>query len=310
MFDAAQPLVLVAACLLAGFSMGALAYTIGVELKSRGLAQEITESRAQRSRRRHSTPPSGLLSLALPFLPVFTALGRVLGLTKLRATLAERYARAGFPGGLEDDELVGLGLILGVPLAIVAGVLLSALSPLLSPVALLLLLVGPGLLSSIHNSAGNRRELAIIRTMPFVLDLLVLTMRAGASLQQAVERVAHDYIGHPIGVEFSAVLTDLGTGLTNEAAFRNLQERVPVEPIRLFVDDLVQGEELGRPMADIFERQADQARIRRVQDATDTAGKAKVLVLIPGMLVFVAVLILLFSPFVVRWYYGGFDGIG
>ena len=86
---------------------------------------------------------------------------------------------------------------------------------------------------------------------------------------------------------------------------QNLYQRVPTEPMRLFVDDLVQGEELGRPLADIFERQADQSRVRRVQDATDTAGKAKVLVLIPGMLVFISVLILLFAPFFVRWYYGG-----
>jgi len=31
-----------------------------------------------------------------------------------------------------------------------------------------------------------------------------------------------------------------------------------------------------------------------------------VMVLIPGMLVFVATLILLFSPFAVRFYYGGY----
>ena len=46
-----------------------------------------------------------------------------------------------------------------------------------------------------------------------------------------------------------------------------------------------------------------------MQDATDTAGRAKVLVLIPGMLVFIAVLILLFSPFAVRYFYGGYGEI-
>ena len=304
MFDLASPLVLIATCLLMGVSIGIGAYLVSAELNARGLAVELAHSKAGSSskRRRNST---GLLAVAAPFLPLSIALGRTLGLRSLRSTLALRYARAGYPGGFDDDELVGLGLLLGVLLALPVILLLVVVDPRLAPIGALLMLVGPGLLSSSYNSQGNKRELEISRVMPFVLDLLVLTMRAGASLQQAIERVAGDYVDHPIGVEFSAVLTDFGTGMTTKESFQNLAHRVPTEPMRLFVDDLVQGEELGRPLADIFERQADQSRVRRVQEATDTAGKAKVLVLIPGMLVFIAVLILLFAPFFVRWYYGG-----
>ncbi len=304
MFDLASPLVLIAACLLVGLSVGIGAYLVSAQLNARGLAVELARSKAGSTRKRRRNP-TGLLALAAPFLPLAIALGRTMGLKSLRATLAERYARAGYPGGFDDDELVGLGLLLGVVLALPLGILFTAVDVRLAPASLLLLFAGPGLLSSTYNSRGNARELEIARVMPFVLDLLVLTMRAGASLQQAIERVAGDYVEHPIGVEFSAILTDFGTGMTTKEAFQNLHQRVPTEPMRLFVDDLIQGEELGRPLADIFERQADQSRIRRVQDATDTAGKAKVLVLIPGMLVFIAVLILLFSPFFVRWYYGG-----
>ena len=303
MFELSGTPVLIAACLLMGVSVGFGAFLVAVELKARGVS--VTLAKETVGRRARAEEPTGLLALAQPFLPFFTALGRVLGLKSLRANLAHSYARAGYPGDLEDDDLVGLGLMCGIPLAIPVAILFSAVSPLLAPVGLLLVVAGPGLLSSSYNSKGQKREIQISRTMPFVLDLLVLTMRAGASLQQAVRRVADDHLGEPIGVEFSAILTDLGTGLTNKEAFQNFHERVPIVPVRLFVDDLVQGEELGRPMADIFERQSDQSRIRRVQEATETAGKAKVLVLIPGMLVFIAVLILLFSPFFVRWYYGG-----
>jgi tight adherence protein C len=270
------------------------AYLVARELNTRGLAAEVARSREGAILRRRRTS-SGLLAVAAPFMPVSIALGRTLGLKSLRSTLAQRYARAGYPGGFDDDELVGLGLLLGVVLALPVIFLLAAIDLRLAPGGLLVLLAGPGLLSSSYNSQGNKRELEISRVMPFVLDLLVLTMRAGASLQQAIERVAGDYVEHPIGVEFSAVLTDFGTGMTTKEAFQNLYQRVPTEPMRLFVDDLVQGEELGRPLADIFERQADQSRIRRVQDANDTAGKAKVLV------------ILLFAPFFVRWYYGGLN---
>jgi tight adherence protein C len=303
MFELNGPTILIAACLLMGVSVGFGAFLVALQLKARGVSIDLAQETP--SRRARDAEPTGLLALAQPFLPFFTALGRAFGLKSLKASLSHAYARAGYPGGLEDDDLVGLGLMCGIPLAIPVAIVFSAVSPLLAPVGLLIVVAGPGILSSSYSSQGNKREKSISRTMPFVLDLLVLTMRAGASLQQAVKRVADDHAGEPIGVEFSAVLTDLGTGLTNKEAFQNFHERVPIAPVRLFVDDLVQGEELGRPLADIFERQSDQSRIRRVQEATETAGKAKVLVLIPGMLVFIAVLILLFSPFFVRWYYGG-----
>ena len=299
MFDSSSPVVLIAACLLAGLAFGVGTFLVAAQLEARGLSTELTRGAPRRR------VGAGLLGLALPLLPLFTALGRTLGLGSLRASLAQRYARAGYPGGLDDDELVGLGLLTGVALAVPVVVLLAAVDLRLAPAGALVVLAGPGLLSSSYNSRGSHRELAITRDMPFVLDLLVLTMRAGASLQQAIRRVAADYAERAIGEEFAAVLTDLGTGLGTKEAFQKMHERVPIEPVRLFVDDLVQGEELGRPLADIFERQADQARVRRVQEATETAGRAKVLVLIPGMLVFVAVLVLLFAPFFVRWYYGG-----
>jgi len=308
MFDFGSDIILIAASVLAGVAVFAVSFAVAKELKNRGLAGEIArDAAARKGRPRHSN--QGLLVLAGPFLPVSTALGRILGMDSLRATLAERYARAGYPGGLDDDELIGLGLLLGIPLALPVAVILSAVNPLLTPLCVIMLITGPGLLSSIYNSQGKKRELAISRTMPFTLDLLVLTMRAGASLQQAMERVAQDYSDHPIGAEFSAALADLATGSAIREAFENMQQRVPIPAIRAFADDLIQGDELGRPLAEVFERQADQARIQRVQDATDTAGKAKVLVLIPGMLVFIAVLIMLFAPFFVRWYYGDGNGL-
>ncbi|MFT5284750.1 MAG: tight adherence protein C [Planctomycetota bacterium] len=304
MFSFSSPVVLILACVLMGFTIFALFFAIGRELKARGLTAEIAKESAARSGRpQHNM--RGLMALAAPFLPVATAVGRILGLDSLRATLAERYARAGYPGGLDDDELIGLGLLLGIPLALPVALILSMLNTLLVPLAVIMLITGPGLLSSVYNSQGNKREHAIARTMPFALDLLVLTMRAGASLQQAMEQVTEDYKDHPIGAEFSAALADLATGSALREAFENMSERLPIPAIRSFCDDLIQGDELGRPLAEVFERQADQSRIKRVQDATDTAGKAKVLVLIPGMLVFIAVLIMLFAPFFVRWYYGG-----
>ena len=75
--------------------------------------------------------------------------------------------------------------------------------------------------------------------------------------------------------------------------------------VTTFVDDLLQSEELGRPIADTLESLADRVRTIRTQDAIDTAGKAKVMVLVPGTLILLACMIMLFAPFIVKFYYQG-----
>jgi tight adherence protein C len=241
-------------------------------------------------------------------LPPFVLFARILPLESTRETLVERYGRAGWPGGLDDDEVAGVALLAGVIVAVVATLLVLAVFPLAAPLGIVGLFTGPGLVCGWLTRRAAQRDLEISRTMPFVLDLLVLTMRAGAPLNVAMERVVTDYSGHPIGAEFGAVLADMEMGVTKSDALESLAARNPIPAVRSFADDLNQAEELGRPIADALQRLADRSRQRRVQEATEMAGRAKVMVLVPGMLVFVAVLILLFAPFAVRYFYGGYTG--
>src|SRR5690606_7767567 len=104
---------------------------------------------------------------------------------------------------------------------------------------------------------------------------------------------------------FRAALTDMEMGVTTRDAFEALASRAPMPAVRTFVDELVQSDELGRPVADTLEELADRTRERRIQEATEIAGKAKVKVLVPGMLVLVATMLLLFAPFIVKFWYQG-----
>ena len=300
------PLML-GACALAGLAAGLVIYSlaaqVGLRAMTAGPGQVQLDARMLRQRAASVTPT---LRLAISLMPFFLPLARALRLPSVRKMLSERYARAGWPGGLATDELLALSLMVGLLLAAPLVLALAVIEPTLAPLGILGIVAGPGLCSSSLDRRGAWREREITKAMPFVLDLLVLTMRAGASLQQAIERVALDYAGHPVGVEFQAVLTDLDMGVTTAEGFESLAERVPIPAVETFVDDLTGAEELGRPVADIFERQAVRARERRVQESLETAGQAKVTVLVPGMLVFMASLLLLFAPFVVRYFYGGY----
>ncbi|MBL8746317.1 MAG: type II secretion system F family protein [Phycisphaerae bacterium] len=261
----------------------------------------ISESQ-RRMRRTRSAGSSGLFGLILPMLPALAAVtSKVPGIDVVRKDLTKNYARAGWPGGLTDDELVAMSLLVGAVLCVPLGALFALYDPFLAPLGIVGLLMGPGLVSTKLMGQGKVRDNAIIRVMPFVLDLLVLSLRAGASLSVAMDIVAKDYAGHPLGEEFRATLKDIEMGTTLKTAFENLSNRVPSHVIRTFVDEVIQSEELGRPIAGTLERLSDRVRVNRVQDATNVAGKAKVMVLVPGLLVLLATLIVLFTPWIVKF---------
>lgn len=300
--------LLAAASLLLGVAVFLVIMYIGRAVSAGGLepVAGVIDETQRRLRREQGRQSSSLFALVLAVLPVVTRFTKKLPLDSLRKDLVERYARAGWPGGLQDDELVALSLLLGVALTLLIIPVIALIDPIYMPAAIIGLLLGPGLISNDLAGRATTREMNISRVMPFVLDLLVLTLRAGASMSMAMERIAEDYRKHPIGEEFKAILSDVEMGVTAREAFRALGERVPIPSVRSFVDELIQSEELGRPIADTLERLANRARDRRISEANALAGKAKVMVLVPGMLVFIATLILLFAPFGVKFYYGGF----
>lgn len=291
---------------LLGLSIGIVVYLLAKRLGISAAPVAAVIGDAQRRLRREAlTEDPGLGSMILPILPAVAKLTRTLPLDAFRTDLRLRYAAAGWPGGLDDEEVLAASLLLGVAISIPVMAIVAVLNIWAMPAGLIFILVGPSLVSSNLSSQATTRIKSISRNMPYVLDMLTLTMRAGASMPIAIERVGVDFHGTPIGTEFRAILTDLEMGVTLRQAYENLAQRAPVPVVRQFVDDVVQSEELGRPIAETLERLADRVRVRRVQEATETAGKAKVMVLVPGMLVFAATLLLLFAPFIVRYYYEG-----
>lgn len=310
MFEPGSPAMLLVACAMGGLCVALLLYVILPFVVAKTTPVTAALDEAQRKvRRERATQQSDLLGFTLTLMPVLVPLVRRLPLGSLRESLAQRYAQAGWPGGLEDDEVLTIGLLLGVVLGIPVGLLLLLVQPLLAPLGLVLLVLGPGLVSSRLAGMADSRAREITRTMPYVLDMLVLAMRAGAAFPIALERVSLDFSETHIGREFRTLLTDLERGTTMREGLTNMAYRAPVKVVENFTDDLIHAAELGRPVADALERLSDRVRELRVQEAVETAGRARVLVLIPGMLVFLAVLLLLFAPFIIRAYYGGYSSI-
>lgn len=265
-------------------------------------------SLVRRERREQATRNSSLFRMTLPLVDMCVPPARRIFPASRRAALARHYPEAGFPGGYGDDELAGLALLVSIGLGLCLGYLgvivagLTGLALAVGGVAL-----GPLLVSSTIESAAKRRLLLLTLSMPYALDLLVLTLRAGTSLKISMGRMVADYAHHPLGEEFGLVLAETQMGMARPEALRRLAERVNNEDVRTLVNSLNQAEELGWPLADTIERLAERMNQTRLLDAQETAGAAGVKVMLPATLIMVAALILLFGPTIVRALRGEFS---
>ncbi|MCC6124573.1 MAG: type II secretion system F family protein [Pirellulales bacterium] len=151
-------------------------------------------------------------------------------------------------------------------------------------------------------SAQARMRLhQIKRRMPFLLDLLTLLMEAGSTFIGAMRQAVEEFHGHPVAQEFGRVLADMNMGKTRVEAFQAMRDRLNDDEITSIISSILQGENLGTPLANIFRTQADVLRIKRTQRAELLAGEAGVNMLLPGVLIMAATVIIIIGPFFLNY---------
>ena len=300
--------------LLSSVCFGAAATCLGI-VAYRGLRSERVDgailadpSIRRAEMRRRALDRSPAYGFFLVWLRVPAVLLSRLGLDSLRHYVREPYARAAYPGGLEDEEIVALGALLSLTAAVFVGFSAAVIfGPTFAWAGIFALPLGFLGMVSYLKTRAEIREAQIVKAMPYVLDLIVLILRAGTSLTIALRKVVEDYSEHPVGDELGQVLAEMEMGASRVEALRRLSDRIKASDIAALSDAIVQSEELGWPLADTLQRQADRIAAERILQAQSKAGAAGVLVMIPSTLVLLAAIILLFGPVLVRFMQGGFQ---
>lgn len=136
---------------------------------------------------------------------------------------------------------------------------------------------------------GNRmaaRQASIRRGLPDVLDLLVICIEAGLSLDQATSRTAEELsIAQPaICDELSIVVLEQRAGLPRATAWKNFADRTNVESVRNLVSVLVQSEKFGTSVAKTLRVHSDTLRTQRRQKVEEQAAKTTVKLVFPLVL--------------------------
>ena len=120
------------------------------------------------------------------------------------------------------------------------------------------------------------RQDRIKKSVPDALDLLVVCVEAGTSLDAAILRVAKELrLAHPdLAHELAVVNRLTNAGMPRDEALRGLWKRTGVLDIRALVSSLIQSEKWGTSIATVLRVAAETLRRKRKQDAERRAKMA------------------------------------
>ena len=116
-----------------------------------------------------------------------------------------------------------------------------------------------------------------------MLDLLVICMEAGQSLDQATARTAQELSrAQPeISDELGVVVLEQRAGRPRADAWRHFAERTAVDSVRNLVSVLVQAEQFGTSIAKTLRIHSDTLRTQRRQQVEEQAAKTTVKLVFP-----------------------------
>ena len=236
-----------------------------------------------------------------PVLAIAMQVAQRVGLASLRAKLRRDLSASGNPSGYSVDEYLALCLLSGVGLGVVTAAIDLALGgstlPLTLPVMTALGLAIPVLV--LRGSARSRTR-RIAKQLPYSLDLIALMVEAGASFNESIETLIRDDPEDELNAELRVVLSEIDLGTPRAQALANLAERVPLESLRSVVAAVSQADKLGTPLAAILKLQAEMMRQQRSVRAEKLSASASLRILIPSMLILLAVVAIVFAPFIIR----------
>lgn len=148
----------------------------------------------------------------------------------------------------------------------------------------------------------KKRQKRIRLGLPDVLDLLIICVEAGLSLDQATARTAAELkqAQPEICDELSIVVLEQRAGRARGDSWRNMADRTDVDSVRNLVTMLIQSEQLGTSIARTFRIHADTLRTQRVQAVEEAAAKLTVKLLFPLVFfIFPSLFIVVLGPAII-----------
>ena len=247
-----------------------------------------------------------IFRLLLPFVSNLSRVVMRPAFAKARANADWMIVACGLEGLLTGAEFMALKVLVPLVCGSVCAVLVLSLCALvpdsfLSSNSILLVLMGYLYFYAYPliwlRSTLKRRHFSIMLALPFVLDLLTLSVEAGMDFMSALQRNCERRRLDPLNEELIRMTREIQMGIARRVALRNMADRVRQPDLKAVAFALIQADELGVPIGPILRIQSEQLRARRFDRAERLANEAPVKMLGPLLLcIFPAVMIVLLAP--------------
>jgi tight adherence protein C len=144
----------------------------------------------------------------------------------------------------------------------------------------------------ISNKMGKRQH-SIRRAWPDALDLMLICVESGVSIEAAIKRVSEEMTVSSPELAEEMVLTNAELSFLQErrAAYENLAKRTGLDIVQAVTQALIQAERYGTPIATALRVLAQESRDQRMNEAEKKASALPPKLTVPMILFFLPVLI-------------------
>jgi len=232
-------------------------------------------------------------------------LGHWLGTDTARA----RLTMAGYRGQQAEIAFLFFRMVLPIGLCLFTAFYVFVLLKLQQPLAIRLGIVifaayaGIKLPELFVSNAIQKRQVSIRRAWPDALDLLLICVESGMSIEQAFRKVAQE-IGPqsvPLAEELTLATAELSYLPDRRAAFENLGTRTGLDIVKNVATALIQAERYGTSLGQALRVLAQESRDQRMNEAEKKAAALPPKLTVPMILFFLPVLfVVIITPALIQ----------
>ena len=244
---------------------------------------------------------NGLVRMTRPFFSAY-----ILPAVRSRKNLDEtrlKYRRKIISAGLKDevtaDEFMAFKAMLVLVFPILGGMVKAiGLYDVSGGILAALPIVGFFYPDFWVSSRIKTRHKQVIKSLPFVVDLLALSTEAGLDFIGAIQKVVEKAHPSPFIDELTQVLKEIKVGSSRAEALREMSYRINLQEVGSFVAVLVSADQMGASIGKVLKQQSEQIRTLRFIQAEKAGAVANQKLMVPTfVLILPAILLIMLGPF-------------
>jgi tight adherence protein C len=291
--------------LFAAIAAGATAYTLIMPLfAGEGLAKRMkavaSERERIRQRERERLNKSEKVALRQTPKQIVSRVVEDFNLTKYLAqeSALEKLVQAGYRGHAPYVTFLFFRALMPVALFVLSILYVFVISHMEKPMPIkILICVGAAFLGLqapmlFLKNAISKRQLSIRRAFPDALDLLLICIESGMSIEAAFRKVSSEIVTQSVALseEFTLTTAELSYLQDRKVAYENLAKRTGLEGVKSVCLALQQSERYGTPLGQSLRVMAQENRDMRMNEAEKKAAALPPKLTVPMILFFLPVL--------------------